>query len=82
MLLKPLEVPMENTAQTINVGDIWVDKKNETRYALVVKVHDWKAQGGKANRIECLYFGGHHPEGGDTAIPPRHIFLRCFEPII
>ena len=81
MLLKLLEVPMENTAQTINVGDIWVDKNNKKRHALVVEVHDWKAKGGKANRIECLYFGGHHSDGGDRAIPPRHIFLQGFKPL-
>ena len=80
MLLKPLEVPMENTAQTINVGDIWVDKYNKKRYALVVEVHGW-VKNGRANCIECLYFGGHHPDGGDKAIPPRHIFLQRFKPV-
>lgn len=72
---------MENTEQAINVGDIWIDKNNKKRYALVIEVYGWTAQGGKANRIECLYFGGHHPDGGDKAIPPRHIFLQRFKPL-
>lgn len=63
----------------IEVGDIWVNRYDSRRTALITK--ELGQTGPYPNRIEVTYFGGHHPEQGDKAIVPRHTFRSDYKPL-
>ena len=62
----------------IVIGDVWMSRYQKDVIALITK--DLGQIGAYTNRIEVVYFGGHHPKQGDKAIVPRHTFRSNFKP--
>ena len=62
----------------IDIGDVWVNRYDSKRTALITK--EFGQTGEHPNCIEVIYFGGHHPEQGDTVIIPRHTFRHHYKP--